>query len=96
MTHLDPDLDSNPTVEPLSRVLDDDVLDLILSACVEEGVMNVLRETEASALQRQRRCRRLRTVSWQFAVSNNETETLLCVLMTLFGRVVDHPGSTHV
>jgi hypothetical protein len=49
--------------------VDDDVLDIIIDAHVNEEVKDTLAATRVATITRQRRCRRLQLVSWQFAVS---------------------------
>jgi hypothetical protein len=62
---MGPDSESKPN----SWAVDDDVLDLIIDAHVNEEVKDTLAATRVATITRQRRCRRLQLVSWQFAVS---------------------------
>lgn len=55
--------------KPKPWAVDDDVLDLIIDGHVNEEVKDTLAATRVATTTRQRRCRRLQSVSWQFAVS---------------------------
>jgi hypothetical protein len=70
-----PELDSES--KPNSWAVDDDVLDLIIDAHVNEEVKDTLAATRVATITRQRRCRRLQLVSWQFAVSHIPSSGLL-------------------
>lgn len=67
------DQDTNPELDPEPKstawAVDDDVLDLIIDAAVNEDVANTLAETRVATIVRQQRCKRLQSLSWQFAVS---------------------------
>ena len=63
----EPELASGPWVKP--KALGDDILDLIIDLHVNEEVSDIVAETRVATIARQQRCKRMQSVSWQFAVS---------------------------
>lgn len=89
----DTDRDPAPDFMPTPWALDNDVLDLIVDAHVNEEVVDVVAETRVATIARQQRCKCLQLVSWQFAVS---LWTLARLLERLGAKYVGHYESIHV
>lgn len=96
MTRPEQDTDRRPAPEsmPTPQTLDDDVLDLILDAHVNEEVVDVVAETRVATIVRQQRCKCLQLVLWQFAVSR--IWALAHRLESLGSKYVGRWGSIHV